>query len=282
MLHFIFLTFHLFVMGLDGKQQSTGSHLHQTGICILSAQAWHEKATAIHALVSRALHYCSTEPLIQTELARITDVFIANEYPLKAIQNIIALKTHKTGTVEPDEDQDDQQDMDFSKVFYAPYHPLARKMFLSLQKSFGIKCIYKKTTTLGNFLSKRRPKNCQWDTSHVVYSVPCEFPHHQYIGQTKRMMRVRIKEHEKSCNGDLSGIQPDLTNDHGVPYHRASTGNTFLFDQSRILAVEKHAFRRRIIEGINICNKEDSCVNIISGSKIDTSWAPIIKSVQLS
>ena len=128
-------------MGLDGKQLSTGSLLLQT----TSAQAWQEKTTAIHALVSRALHYCSTEPLLQADLARITDVFIANGYPLKAIQNIFALKTHKPVTVEPDEDQDDQQDMDFSKFFYAPYHPLAKKMFLLLQKSFGIECIDKKT-----------------------------------------------------------------------------------------------------------------------------------------
>ena len=51
----------------------------------------------------------------------------------------------------------------------------------------------------------------------------------QYIGQTKRKMITRIREHEKSCEGDLSGIQPDISNDNGIPFHYATTGHHFLF-----------------------------------------------------
>ena len=124
---------------------------------------------------------------------------------------------------------------DYSKSFYAPYHPHARKMFEDLQKKFSIHSVYKKTPTLGNWLFKRRPKKDLWNQSHVVYSVPCEVPPDQYIGQTKRKLKVRIREHERTCDGDLSQLQPNTTNDNGIPIHCASTGHKFLFEQTKIL-----------------------------------------------
>ena len=59
-------------------------------------------------------------------------------------------------------------------------------MFETPQKKFGITCVYKKTTTLGQLLFQRRPKKDKWNTSHIGYSVPCSNPPHQYISQTKR------------------------------------------------------------------------------------------------
>ena len=167
------------------KPSASDRYLHFT-----SAQAWQEKSAAIHTLVARAQHYCSTEILLKAELMHITQVFISNGYPEKAIQNIIAMKSHKqeakASAQELEETFEEKLDIEFSKTFYAPYHPHARKMFQSLQKLFGITCVHKKTATLGNYLYKRRPKRDKWNTSHVVHSVPCEDPHHQYIGQTKR------------------------------------------------------------------------------------------------
>jgi len=72
------------------KPSASDRYLHFT-----SAQAWQEKAAAIHTLVARALHYCSTKLLLDAELLHITNVFIANGYPQKAIANIIAMKSHK-------------------------------------------------------------------------------------------------------------------------------------------------------------------------------------------
>ena len=96
------------------------------------------------------------------------------------------------------------------------------------------------------------------------------------------MMKIRIKEHEKSCLGDLSDIQPDINNDNGIPYHHAATGHNFLFDQTKILAIEKNLFKRKVIKGIHIFNKGESCVNQISGYKIDNSWAPLLKNLRLT
>ena len=101
---------------------STFIYLHFT-----SAQACQEKAAAIHTLVATALHYCSAKLLLEAELSHIKNVFIANGYPLKAITNSIAMKSHKYEELDNvkhlEETYEEKPEIDFSKSFYAPYHP---------------------------------------------------------------------------------------------------------------------------------------------------------------
>ena len=149
-----------------------------------------------------------------------------------------------------------------------------------LKNKFGVNCVYKKTVTLGNYFLKRRPKLDKWDTADVVYSVPCQDPCHQQIETTKRKLHIKIGEHERSCQGDLSGLQPNTVNDNGIPYHQATTGHTFLFPETRILEHERNYYKRKILEGIHIFNKSESCVNLMQGKRIDKCWNPLISSPQ--
>ena len=155
-------------------------------------------------------------------------------------------------------------------------------MFQRLSKQFGITCVHKKTPDLGSLLFKRRPSAPFWEKQNSIYSIPCaQDQHHQYIGQTKRKLAVRIAEHQKSCQVDLSTIQPDSKFDNGVPFHLASTGHSFSFHNTKILEQEPNSFKRRILESIHIVNKQQSVVNIISGQKISPCWIPIIKQLTL-
>ena len=135
--------------------------------------------------------------------------------------------------------------------------------------------------TLGNILTKHRPPVEKWKKKNTVYSVPCVDGQMQYIGQTKRKLIDRIKEHKNSCRGDLSHIQPNFSNDNGIPYHTATTGNGFDFDNTSILECEESALRRRILEGIHIMQKSNTCVNLIAGQKVDGCWAPLIHGLKL-
>ena len=114
----------------------------------------------------------------------------------------------------------------------------------------------------------------------ILAQIPSE-PPDKYTEQTKRKLKVRIREHECSCEGDLSGIQPNMTNDNGIPIHCASTGHNFLFKQTKILAKEPKNFCRRVIEDIHIYNKRDCCANLIVGLETDRSWSPILKDLVL-
>ena len=73
-----------------------------------------------------------------------------------------------------------------------------------------------------------------------VYEIPCKNCPKKYIGQTGRMLAIRIKEHsqlrEKSA----------LTN------HIHTTGHQMDFEKARILFNENNTIKREILESISI------------------------------
>ena len=115
-----------------------------------------------------------------------------------------------------------------------------------------------------------------------AFSFLCK-PSRKYIGQNKRKLGTRIREHKKSCEGGLSGILPDLNNNKGILFHFATTGHVFSFENTKILARERNTFRRKVIEGIHINNKKESSVYTytIAGHKFINIWNPILKVLSL-
>ena len=181
------------------KPSASDRYLHFT-----SAQAWHEKTAAIHTLTLRALKYCSTQQLLEEELNHVKQVFLDNGFPLTSILKIISMKTHHVTK---------KAKVMFNLMRCRLNLPqlISQEFFMHLtilepgrcsspyKEALGSMLFTKKTQTLGNLLLKRRPKKDKWDTPNVVYSVPCEDPLHQYIGQTKRPLKIRVQEHERSC-----------------------------------------------------------------------------------
>ena len=68
------------------KEKASDRYFHYT-----SAQAWKEKASAIHTLRERAHEYCSNETLLAEELSHLLQVFkfIQNGYPENTIWRIL-------------------------------------------------------------------------------------------------------------------------------------------------------------------------------------------------
>ena len=51
-------------------------------------------------------------------------------------------------------------------------------------------------------------------------------------------------------------------------------GDKFHFDQTKILALEKHALEGKWSREFTLQNKKKSCVHIIAGKKIENIWMP--------
>ena len=133
-------------------------------------------------------------------------------------------------------------------------------MFKVLKQKINIHYVFETTTTPGNLHCKRKPTKDVWNSTHFVSSVP--------FGQAPEQYR--------SGGANFSTIELDSTNVNRIPYHFAIVGHNFPFEQTKIIAREKKLFRRSIIEGIHICNKEQSWINIIAGQRIDASWKHIL------
>jgi hypothetical protein len=81
------------------------------------------------------------------ELTYLSDVFVQNSYPATVVHIILFEEKEKDNTV--------SEKIDFARVFYAPYHPRARKLYRILEEQFNITPVYQKTRTLGDLLLRK-------------------------------------------------------------------------------------------------------------------------------
>ena len=62
-----------------------------------------------------------------------------------------------------------------------------------------------------------------------------------------------------------------------IPFHHATTGHSFKFEDTIILERERNKFKHMVLEGMHIYSNKDSVVNINLGLTIDNCWAPFVK-----
>ena len=149
----------------------------------------------------------------------------------------------------------------------------------SLCISLDIKLLYKRTMNLGNLLSPSRPPKPTMEKKNVVYRIPCKECSSAYVGQTKRKLKTRVREHMAACDeADLfEAVEEDEKNDTGLPLHHLSTGHEFDFDKVEVLDQDSNFQRRLLLESINISLEPNSC-NVLHGTKFNEIWVNFVKS----
>lgn len=86
---------------------------------------------------------------------------------------------------------------------------------------------------------------------HVVYAIPLSCGN-EYVGQTKRCVNVRLREHELS----LQGVEP-----RHLPVHCNSCGCRPLFDKTSIIFKHTNQLTREIAEAYNITIRGKECIS---------------------
>mmetsp|Transcript_38992 Transcript_38992/g.50408 ORF Transcript_38992/g.50408 Transcript_38992/m.50408 type:complete len:196 (-) Transcript_38992:204-791(-) len=159
-----------------------------------------------------------------------------------------------------------------------PYVKEVEKMLKSLCKSLDIKLLYKRTMNLGNLLSPSRPQKPLLEKKNVVYRIPCKECSSAYVGQTKRKLKTRLREHIAACDeADIfEAVDEDDKNDNGLPLHHLKTGHDFDFENVEVLDQDGNFHRRLLLESINI-NLEPNACNVLKGTNFNEIWGNFLK-----
>ena len=90
--------------------------------------------------------------------------------------------------------------------------------------------------------------------THVVYKIDCVNCNLSYIGQTKRHLETRLKEHRANINkrDNFQSV---------VNQHRLNNSHDFKWSTPHVLHVENHTLKREIAEMIFI-KKFDNNINL--------------------
>ena len=97
----------------------------------------------------------------------------------------------------------------------------------------------------------------------MVYEVPCKECHQTYIGETKRMLKVRLREHKQAVKrGDPK---------NGITVHAHESNHTIDWDGARVKRSGMTGYwQRRTIEAIHI--KLSETMNLDGGLQLLTVW----------
>ena len=110
-------------------------------------------------------------------------------------------------------------------------------MFMELRNkrilgSYNIKVTQKPFLTLNNIFSKPKDPVSKEQKSDAIYSIPCNDCNQEYIGQTKRQIETRLKEHQKAV--DFS-----RKDNSALSEHSCQTNNTIVWNNSKIISTDQ-------------------------------------------
>jgi len=122
------------------------------------------------------------------------------------------------------------------------------------KKKETIKIAHKPANQMKNKYSKLKDKTNKEDLSAVIYKVECQDCGKNYIGQTSRKLKDRLKQHDYyiRSKSPLSGLAA----------HSLDTSHVFNFENVSILATENNRKKRETKETINIYKNKTNTVNI--------------------
>ena len=208
-----------------------------------------QKIASIICLTDKAF-YISDKEFLDTNINKILNLFLKNNYPLKFINKHI----HKRLTYLNNKPSNNCNE---NKVEHRISLPFVDKLSQNLGKILhkaGIKTVYKMNNKLNSRIIKRGkdilPKE---NIKGVVYQLNCGGCDAVYVGETKRRINTRIKEHENNIRL-VSATNSVITD------HRINSGHDFGWKDFKILNKESNYFKRNIAEMLHIKSNKN-CIN---------------------
>lgn len=142
----------------------------------------------------------------------------------------------------------------------------------TILKRNSIKTIFTPLSKVAYLL--RTPKDTIPLQNAGVYKVQCSCGM-SYIGQTKRSVSERVKEH-------IAAVKNRHLHKSAIAEHLLSSGvnHWIQLHDPKVLAVERHYYPRIIREAIEI-KKNPNNFNREDGFKLSSAWTPVIDKIKV-
>lgn len=214
------------------------------------------KEGVAYSLFDRAKSLCSNNDDLKTEIKKVEQDLVRNGYPQPTINKCKKDRVFK------------QKESEKPKAFMAiPYVPGLSEKIRRLGRNFNVRTAFKTHSTLRQSLVKTKPRNGTQESKNCIYSIKCSCSR-EYIGETKRPLNIRIKEHKENT-------RKGLTDKSKIAQHCWSENHNMCWNEASIIHRESHPYKRKIIEASYIKLADQP----ISQSSIEIRplWLPILK-----
>ena len=156
-----------------------------------SNHSFQHKSASFHFLVHRLLSFPLSQPRFEKERDLIRNIAEYNGFQRTIVDNIIRKQKFKTSVKNCTSlSSDSQQPFKFVKL---PFHT-AIKGLSNVFNKFNFKLAYKSNHSLSNLLGNPKDE-IEVNQKSGIYEICCNECNVKYIGQTRRPILTRYKEH---------------------------------------------------------------------------------------
>ena len=196
--------------------------------------------------------------------------FIGNGYPQAFVRSAAVPRPPREPSIDSDDSDDEETSKKKPPVAFLPYVAGVSERIRKVCQDFNIRTVFRSGPTLRSLLTRAKDPLPIDKQSNVVYEVPCTCGK-VYIGETKRRLETRIKEHKDACVKcltDKSAIAEHAwTNDHPINW----AGTKVLQRASRTMELV-------LKESLSIrTTPEDTRFNRDSGYELPDCWVATYK-----
>lgn len=206
-------------------------------INFLSHHPTRYKNNTISNLVDRAI-LLADKRFHSYNIDEIKKILINNNYPLHTINKHIKIRMN---TLNNNYHNNNNVQLPTKNFISIPYIRGLSDNINRILTHFDITTLYSIPKKLNCIIKRGKDKLIQSKQTHVVYKIDCEQCDATYIGQTKRHVGTRIKEHRRD-------ILKNVDNQSVVSQHRISCGHEFNWCKPKILHRETITKKREIAE----------------------------------
>lgn len=226
-----------------------------------------QKLNLAYGFVNRVLKL-SDDIFHFDNVSKIYDILSRNNYPHDVIKAQIDKSNEKSNSTIPSIKVQNVDTRYVSITYVKGMSEKIRNLFRLFLPNTSIAFKYHQTAR--NIYTPLKDTESK---PNVVYEIPCKDCNEVYVGQTGRLLGVRLKEHKADCQTKPRG-RPLLNVNRSratssarstSPYKTALRGHavlkkhTFDFDKCRVLNTEQNLKKRLLKEACYITIKENSC-----------------------
>ena len=187
-----------------------------------------------------------------------------NDYPLGFLKRCRSLKPKERSE---SEDEDEQKPLSMAKI---PYTEGLSEEIRRILRGFRIRTVFRMIDNLGRILTRVKDPTPLDERPGVIYKIKCicgDF----YVGETKRTLATRIKEHKAACR--LAAFERSA-----VAEHAWQEGHEINWDDVEILDNAKDLQERKVKESLYIRMVPRTCLmNRDEGRELSPLWMRTIK-----
>jgi len=210
-----------------------------------------QKRSIVYGLIDRTI--LLSHPMFHEKNLRAVIITLLNNcFPLAYIFETINRRIRTlSNTIDLDIKKNDQHlQLNQRNFFTIPYVKSISESFLPFIKKYGYNISFSVPNTLNKFIKRGKDKIEHIAQNDVVYKINCLNCNSSYVGQTKRKLGTRLKEHRLDINkknGLLSVVSK----------HRLENSHEMDWSGAEILDIESSFTKRIVSEMVNIkrqCN----------------------------